>query len=354
MKFSQSVLFTHLTDSLPSTHTARWGEQDINWTTDSDGITQEQGTGTNDGDTQDHAENKEESNPKTLTEHELTSDNFVCSDTNNDQSPPVSEKEEALTQEDAHTEQQPSTPLPTIEPLPYSSKSELTGVPITASMTPNGEQGSSSIEPGWGRIESSKEKERTEDFRLWESINIGDYTNQRTTKAYRHGRCYMCSKPVSTDNLDLEMELFCKECDQELLELDCGYRSGEQADNVTTRGLEKAERDDEEEWGRIPIPQSDDSDSTDEWLSEEPEQHEPTITDDKEQSQKGYLNCFVAFLIAPRKDGRILTKEGKIIDTNDVLASNKTPHCQLRYLSSQNLSQNLTGRSTSWPSNVNN
>jgi hypothetical protein len=69
------------------------------------------------------------------------------------------------------------------------------------------EEGSSSIEPRWGRIESSKEKERMEDLRLWESINIGGYTNQRTTKAYRHGQCYMC---------DPEIELFCKECDKRL------------------------------------------------------------------------------------------------------------------------------------------
>jgi hypothetical protein len=50
-------------------------------------------------------------------------------------------QEEALTQEDANSEQHPSTPLPIIEPLPYSSESELTGVPMTASMTPNDEQG---------------------------------------------------------------------------------------------------------------------------------------------------------------------------------------------------------------------
>ncbi len=111
------------------------------------------------------------------------------------------------------------------------------------------------------------------------------------------------------------VELFCRECDNELMELDCGYRSGEQADHATKRRVEKAERDDEEEWGIIPIPQSDDSDSTDEWLSQEPEQHEST--DEQDQNQKGYLNCFVAFLIAPRKDGRVLTKEGKIIDVNN-------------------------------------
>jgi hypothetical protein len=84
MEFSQSVLFTHLSDSLPSYHTARWGDPDNNWTTDSDRITEDQGTDTNDGDTQDYAENKEESTLKTLTEPEVTSNNFVCGDINNE------------------------------------------------------------------------------------------------------------------------------------------------------------------------------------------------------------------------------------------------------------------------------
>jgi hypothetical protein len=66
----------------------------------------------------------------------------------------------------------PTTPLPTIEPLPYSLESKLTGVPMPASMTPNDEQESSSVEAGWGRIESSKERERMEGLRLWESINV--------------------------------------------------------------------------------------------------------------------------------------------------------------------------------------
>jgi hypothetical protein len=43
-------------------------------------------------------------------------------------------QEEALTQEDANSGQHPSTPLPIIKPLPYSSESELTGFPMTASM----------------------------------------------------------------------------------------------------------------------------------------------------------------------------------------------------------------------------
>jgi hypothetical protein len=64
MEFSQSVLFTHLSDSLPSHHTARWGEQDTNWTTDSDG-----------NDAQEHTDHKEEDTPDLLTEFELTSKN---------------------------------------------------------------------------------------------------------------------------------------------------------------------------------------------------------------------------------------------------------------------------------------
>jgi hypothetical protein len=45
--------------------------------------------------------------------------------------------------------------------------------------------------------------------------------------------------------------------------------------------LEKAEKDDEEEWGRIPIPQSDDSDE-ETWLDElgesESEQEEAIVS----------------------------------------------------------------------------
>jgi hypothetical protein len=248
-------------------------------------------------------------------------------------------QEGALTQGDANPEQHPSTPLPIIKPLPYSSESELTGVPKTASMTPNHEQGSSSVEPGWGRIESSKEKERMEDLRLWESINIGGYKNQRTTKAYRHGRCYMCSKPVSTTNLDPEVELFCKECDQMLVELDCGYRSGEQTDTPTKRGMEKTEKDDEEEWGRIPIPQSDDSDN-ESWLDEssspesEQEEEDVTIEPPVMRKQEGFsqnalmiVNNHVtvnkestedfAFRNGPRRDGSIRKKDGSILTVDD-------------------------------------
>ena len=65
--------------------------------------------------------------------------------TSRDEAKPAKEAEHekqegALTQEAANSVQHPSTPLPIVEPLPYSYGSELTGVPMNASMTPNGEQ----------------------------------------------------------------------------------------------------------------------------------------------------------------------------------------------------------------------
>jgi hypothetical protein len=105
-----------------------------------------------------------------------------------------------------------------------------------------------------------------EDLRRWESINVGGYASQRTTKAYRHGRCYMCSKPISTTELDPSLELFCKECDERLIKLDCGYdrpwwslilslyldnKKRTREKNVAKRGLEKAERGlEKEDWAK--------------------------------------------------------------------------------------------------------
>jgi hypothetical protein len=62
-------------------------------------------------------------------------------------------------------------------------------------------EGSSSVELEWGRIEKRNEKEIEEDYQTWKNVNVGGYTSQRTTQAHRHGRCYLCSKPVSTTNL---------------------------------------------------------------------------------------------------------------------------------------------------------
>jgi hypothetical protein len=149
----------------------------------------------------------------------------------------------------------------------------------------------------------------------------------------------MCSKPVSTTNLDPKVELFCKECDKELVELECGYRSGKQTDTPTKRGMEKAGRDDEEEWGRIPIPQSDDSDN-EPWLDEssspesEQEEEDDTIEPPAKRKQEGFSqNALMitnnheivnrestedfAFRIGPRRDGSIRKKDGSILTVDD-------------------------------------
>jgi hypothetical protein len=151
----------------------------------------------------------------------------------------------------------------------------------------------------------------------------------------------MCSKPVSTTNLDPEIELFCEECDQELVKLDCGYRSREQTGMPTKRGMEKTEKDDEEEWGRIPIPQSDEPDN-EPWFGgssspESEQEEEDTTVDSPEKGQekgrsqnalmivnkpklvnKEYTEDF-AFRNGPRRDGNIRKKDRTIIITDDQL-----------------------------------
>ncbi len=196
-----------------------------------------------------------------------------------------------------------------------------------AASTKEEAEGSSSVEPEWGRFAKQNEKEIEEDYHTWKTVNVGGHKNQRTTQAYRHGRCYMCSKPVSTTNLDPEVELFCQECGKDLTELDCGFD-----DNINPkRGMERRDRDDEEEWGRIPIPQSDDSDD-EPWLDEshssESEQEEEDVTLEtpamgKEKFSQNALMIVnnpmhvnkestedFAFRNGPRRDGIVRRKDG--------------------------------------------
>jgi hypothetical protein len=68
-----------------------------------------------------------------------------------------------------------------------------------------------------------------------------------------------------------------------------------------------------------PVPQSDDSYSTEGWLSDGSDQDETNSTSNRDRPKdktQEYRNCVVAFMVAPRKDGRILTKDGNIIDVN--------------------------------------
>jgi hypothetical protein len=101
----------------------------------------------------------------------------------------------------------------------------------------------------------------------------------------------MCSKAVSTTNLDPEVELFCQECGKYLTELDCGFD-----DNINPkRGIQKRRDRDVEEWGRIPIPQSDDSDD-EPWLDEshspksEQEEEDVTLETSAMGNEKGFTH----------------------------------------------------------------
>jgi hypothetical protein len=193
-----------------------------------------------------------------------------------------------------------------------------------------------------GRFAKQNEKEIEEDYHTWKSVNVGGYTSQRTTQAYRHGRCYMCSKPVSTTNLDPEVELFCQQCGEDLTKLDCGFD-----DNINPkRGMERRDRDDGEEWGRFPIPQSDDELEGDTWLdeSEDSDQErnvrpacvvsvetafnkEPNIKIGEDKINGQTTDDF-AFRHGPRRDGTILRKDGSTLDLYD-LNTLKTIHINI-------------------------
>jgi hypothetical protein len=142
----------------------------------------------------------------------------------------------------------------------------------------------------------------------------------------------MCSKPVSLTNLDPEVELFCQECRKNLTRLD-----GEFEDNTRTqRRIERRDRDDEEEWRRVPIPQSDDSED-EPWFGEsnssESEQDGEDITPTM-GNKKGFSQNVLtivsnpllvnkqstedfAFRNGPRRDGIIRRKDGSLITIDE-------------------------------------
>ena len=105
----------------------------------------------------------------------------------------------------------------------------------------------------------------------------------------------------------------------------------------------QTEKDDEEEWGRIPIPQSNDSDESEDW--NEPDQ-EPEGDDDsteelkicclfvtprepsgmKEKDNKEWEED-LAFLIGPRLDWIVRTKDGTLfaLQEDPLLTNNTAP-----------------------------
>ena len=184
---------------------------------------------------------------------------------------------------------------------------------------------SSSVEPTWGTWRRQTPQEIKDDWTVWTEANID---KEKTTQAYRHGRCHLCDKPVSSSNMDERTMLTCWECKRTIIE----NEGQENEDGAGDKG--KKDKDDEEEWGRIPIPQSDDSED-EPWLEEsqspdsEGENKTPTTSNKKGFSQNVLTiasNTLLvdrqstedfAFRNGPRKDGIIQRKDGSLITLDE-------------------------------------
>jgi hypothetical protein len=123
---------------------------------------------------------------------------------------------------------------------------------MTPSMTPNAEQGSSSVELDWGRTRQQTLKELEDEWQAWQTINTKktqeEVANEWSTPTYRHDRCHMCRKPVSVTWPTSGRLILCMECAPNVIEDDVGTI------NKDTKREGRNDKDDEEEWGGIPIP----------------------------------------------------------------------------------------------------
>jgi hypothetical protein len=79
--------------------------------------------------------------------------------------------------------------------------------------------------------------------------------------------------------------------------------SEDQTNNLTKKGLEKAERDDEEEWKRVPIPQSDDESEGDSWFDD---------SDGSDREHDIRPACVVSVTIAFNNEPNIQVNERKV------------------------------------------
>jgi hypothetical protein len=79
------------------------------------------------------------------------------------------------------------------------------------------------------------------------------------------------------------------------------------------QSYERRDRDDEEEWGGIPIPQSDDSQSSGDYLSDDTKEEE----DESASLTSRQRSDDLAFLLAPRLDGKIKDKKGLVIELHE-------------------------------------
>ena len=193
-----------------------------------------------------------------------------------------------------------------------------TSIPATSSVVHTGgdvDQGSSS-EPTWGRYRQQTQQEMDSEWKVWEQTN-----QHETTPTHRHGRCALCDKPVSTRNLDTGYTLICVACTHKRDHVEDNERPPDK------RGGRR-DKDDEEEWGGIPIPQSDDSDD-EYWLEEltstesESEQEEEDVsrqslrkrvaTPNNEIRDRVNNTNDLAFLFGPRRDEIIRQRNGNLL-----------------------------------------
>jgi hypothetical protein len=122
---------------------------------------------------------------------------------------------------------------------------------MTTSMTPNEAEGSSSVEPDWGRTRQKSAKELEAEWQARETVNskrtpdeVASEWKAWSTPKYKHDRCYRCHKPVTTKWLEEDFVFLCQECTPTEIE----------NDTVETNTETRRERNDEEEWGRISVP----------------------------------------------------------------------------------------------------
>jgi hypothetical protein len=108
-----------------------------------------------------------------------------------EQEAPATPRDEAKPAKEAeHTKQEHVKIKPTTEDTKTKSLDQLnTGDNKTqpldeAASTKEEAEGSSSVEPEWGRFANQNEKEIDEDYHTWKTANVRGYENQRTTQAY--------------------------------------------------------------------------------------------------------------------------------------------------------------------------
>jgi hypothetical protein len=266
--FSQSVLSVYTSDSEPI-HLSHWGETETNNATRNDGTSQQENSETT---REPGASQDEDLSTYPATDNPLFAEHPQRL---NEEAPLTKEKiEEGINQQGESMQEDNSTntlvgvELKHDDMVGSSSSSTREAEDLREDLQTNNDvvprqrsdRQKSSSNPTWGKTREPTTEQLEKDWQVWEQAN-----RHETSIVYRHGRCHDCDcdKPVPSTNLDPGHMLICWECKPNVIEDETMENKNEK------RGFEKATRDDEEEWKRIPISTSDDS-SDEYWLGESP------------------------------------------------------------------------------------